>query len=206
MIPARATARSASAITRTCGPSSRRSPSSVTSNSPPLGSTHDDGAAAELVEVEGMDRLAGLPEDEVGDVHDVVDRALADRLESFHQPVRARTHLDSLDQPRHIARAAHWVLESHCNLVFGALGELLGMGVRDVERLVEHHRHLPGQPQVIHAIGTVGGDIHIEQIVAVSLLDRFHRQPGGGQPLSDLRQRRAVVHILGEPVEGELHQ
>ena len=38
--------------------------------------------------VEGMQGLAELEENEVGDVHHVVDRPLTDRLELLFEPVR----------------------------------------------------------------------------------------------------------------------
>src|SRR6185503_17416234 len=55
--------------------------------------THDNPSAAEFLKVESVQRLAQLVKDVVGDVGDVVDRTLADRFESLHQPIRRWTNL-----------------------------------------------------------------------------------------------------------------
>ena len=55
---------------------------------PRLRAPHDDPVAAHLVEVEGVDRLAGQQHHVVRDVDDVRDRALAGRREALLQPQR----------------------------------------------------------------------------------------------------------------------
>ena len=70
MTPARATGFSASAITRCSGESVRSTPSSVTSVSPARArrttiAGRPSGALRERVEVEGVQRLADVPEDVV---------------------------------------------------------------------------------------------------------------------------------------------
>ena len=62
-----------------------------------LSSPSDDHlSAGDLVSVEGMERLAELPEDEVGNVHYVVDRPEADGQQLLLEPFRGWADLDSL--------------------------------------------------------------------------------------------------------------
>ena len=55
---------------------------------------HDD-ATAELRQIKGMERLAHLHEDVVGDIDDVVDGSQADALQALLQPLWARADLDA---------------------------------------------------------------------------------------------------------------
>jgi hypothetical protein len=54
-----------------------------------LGGVAHDDAAVELGEVEGVQRLAHLHEDVVGDINEVVDGAQADAVQSLLQPLGA---------------------------------------------------------------------------------------------------------------------
>ena len=74
---------------------------------------HAELAAGNGGEIVGVQRLAALPETEVGGVDDVVDRARADRLEPAHQPLRRRADLHAADHPRDEARAAFGVVDLH---------------------------------------------------------------------------------------------
>ena len=65
----------------------------------------------ELVQVEGVQRLAEQEQDVVRHVHDVVDGALADSGQALDHPVGARAHLDPADDTRGVARAARRVLD-----------------------------------------------------------------------------------------------
>ena len=105
MTPASATARAPSATTRSAGTNSRVAPSSVWSASPGCGRPDHDGRRVQRVEIEGVERLAHLPQHEVGDVDHVVDRPHGDRFETAHQPVRARAQSHLLEHPRRVARA-----------------------------------------------------------------------------------------------------
>ena len=54
---------------------------------------HDDGVAAHLVEIEGVDGMAELEEDEVGDVDDVGDGAHPEARQAGSAANRARDRL-----------------------------------------------------------------------------------------------------------------
>src|SRR5207302_1513172 len=67
---------------------------------------HDDRRLAHRVAVEGMERMAELPEDVVGHVHDVADRAEADRAEARTEPRGRRADRDAAE-PQLALRAEH---------------------------------------------------------------------------------------------------
>ncbi len=74
MTPARATGPSASQMSRVSGSSSRSAPSRVVNRvSPRLGQAHHDLAAPETLKIEGVEGLAELQQDVVGDIHQVID-------------------------------------------------------------------------------------------------------------------------------------
>ena len=54
---------------------------------PGVSATNNNPATAEFVEIERVQRLAQLVQHVVGDVGDVVDGTLADRFETFHEPI-----------------------------------------------------------------------------------------------------------------------
>ena len=58
---------------------------------------HHDLAAGDLRRVEGVERMAHLVEHEVRDVHDIVDRALADGHQALLHPVGRRTDFHILE-------------------------------------------------------------------------------------------------------------
>ena len=86
--PARPTASLESAMVSMGGLSFRCSPSSVVSSLAFSGRPDDYCAVFARVEIEGVQRLAVLQHDIVGDVHDVVDGTLARPGQRVPQPLR----------------------------------------------------------------------------------------------------------------------
>ncbi len=137
-----------------------------------------------------MERLAGLPEDEVGDVDHVVDRALPDRREPGLQPLGAGTDPHAFDRHGDVARAAGGILESHPH-PRGALARQRGAGGLG-ERSVERGGELAGETDVAHAVGPVAGDVDVEHEIVEGLrCDSVHQpfafdgMPDRGQSLRD---------------------
>src|SRR5262249_58590434 len=64
---------------------------------PGAGLAQDDGLAGEPVQIEGVERLADLPEDVVGRVHGRADRLGADRGEPGADALRRRSAGDAGD-------------------------------------------------------------------------------------------------------------
>ena len=171
MTPASATAASASAITRSVASSSRATPSRVWSFSPARRAAGPRwSSAVERVEVEGVERLPHLPQHEVGDVDHVVDRARAHRLEAPHQPVGARPQPDVLEHARRVARAELRLGDLHARQRRRRRAALGRSRVGAAQRHAAQHRDLAREPEVVHAVGPVAGDVDVEQRVVA--LDR----------------------------------
>ena len=97
--PPMATARCASAMTSCCGVEPVGAPIEREEFLALPRHAHAD-VAVELVGIEGVQRLAEFEHHVIGDVHDVVDRAQADRFELAPQPLRARPDLHVGDLER----------------------------------------------------------------------------------------------------------
>ncbi len=69
------------------------------------GAAYGQALAGDAVEVEGVQRLGGEQHDVVGDVDDVVDRALPGGAEAGLQPRRGLAERDVLEDARGEARA-----------------------------------------------------------------------------------------------------
>ncbi len=114
MTPAMATAREASAITHISFASVRSALSSVLIFSPWARPAHDDPlCGASLIEIESVHGLAQLEHYIIGDVDDVVDRFLIDRLEALPQPVRRRPHLHAAHHAGRVAATKFRRLNFH---------------------------------------------------------------------------------------------
>ena len=114
MMPARATGRSASAITSggwanclSTGLSARTNDRAAQKlQCLAFGhATDDNPGARDLLEVEGVEGLAPLVKDVVRDVHDVVDRSHSGQEQPRLEPWGRRGHFHAADEPAHIARA-----------------------------------------------------------------------------------------------------
>ena len=75
------------------------------------GAADDDAPSAELVEVEGVQRLAHLQHDVVRYVDDVVDRAHAGGEQALLHPRRRLADLHALDERGDVARAEISILD-----------------------------------------------------------------------------------------------
>ena len=78
-----------------------------------------------------MERLPHLEEDEVGDIHDVVDRVQADGAQVFLQPLRGRSDLDATDGDAAVARSAFRILYLDRNRLAGT--RLEALVIRDMQ-------------------------------------------------------------------------
>jgi len=70
-----------------------------------IGGPADDDGTGDFRRVERVERLAEFVEDEIGDIHDVVDRAQADRLQPVFEPGRAVLDGDPGDADGRVERA-----------------------------------------------------------------------------------------------------
>jgi hypothetical protein len=167
---------------------------------------HPDGRAHHLREVEAVERLARLPQDVIGHVDHVVDRAQADGAEAPGEPLGRRAHRHAADHPGGVARAELRRLDRHLDRAGGRLvgfvqGDL-GLG----EGAAREDRHLPGDSQVVHGVDPVGGDVDVEDgFAALGRFDPLDRQARRGQAPGELRRVGGQVDVVGEPLAGEEH-
>ena len=102
--PASALPRSRSAMSRSSGSSARSLPSRVTIFSPGRAVRTTISRPGDLVEIEGVQRMAELEQHEVRGVDHVGDRADAARLEPAREPGRRGADLHALDDARRVPR------------------------------------------------------------------------------------------------------
>jgi hypothetical protein len=68
---------------------------------------------AELIVVECVQGMPGLDQDEVCDVHDIVDGALTRGHEALLEPVWGWDNRDVVQNPPDVSRAKVWVENGH---------------------------------------------------------------------------------------------
>ena len=180
---------------------------------------HHDPPARQLRQIEGVERLPHLPEDEVGDVHHVVDRS-AGRSTRGAPAARPGWGRSAPRAPpgRHSAgsRRASSISTSPPPprpSTGSALPRRCDGGRRSgVAKITAISA---GQAEVVHAVGAVGGDVDVEQDVLALVVHPLDGEAGGGQPPRQLlevgrqvdvarrasRARRAsAVHLAQQPL------
>ena len=116
----------------------------------------DDLSAADLGRIEGVQGLSELEQDEVGNIHHVVDGTQTDGQQLLLQPLRRFFHLHAREGDARISRSSGSILHFDRNFLPGALGEA-GI-VRTLQR---------ARDAIVHQVGIqiagdtpVGGRIH----------------------------------------------
>ena len=130
------------------------------------GAADDDAALGEAVVVEGVEGLAGLQHDEVGDVDDVVDGALAGGDESLLEPVGRGADFDAPDDGDDVAQAEVRVGDLDAGGVDDG-GAVLGVvGLRLADSLAGEGGDLAGDAEEGEVVGAVGGGGDVEDGLA----------------------------------------
>ena len=111
--------------------------------------------------VKRVHRLAILQHDIVCDIHDVVHRADACRMQPRAQPHRRRRNLDVAHHARGIARAKLRCFHRDLHLPIDALVARAHLRSRRRERLFKRCRDLARQPEHGEAIRAVGRDLKL---------------------------------------------
>ncbi len=127
---------------------------------------HAHAAAPQPIEIEGVERLAELEHHQVGDVHDVVDAALARGLEARRQPGRRRRDAHAPHDARRVAVAAGAVLDLDAHVRGCRAPALGGRAGREQERPPEEGAHLARDPEQGGAVAAIGRDLEVEDGVA----------------------------------------
>ena len=140
---------------------------------------HHDAALQRLV-VESMQGLARFEHDVIGDVHDVVDRALAGVLQTSLHPRRGRLDGDVLDQRSRVAGAQVRVGTGH-GAVCGGGGKGAGgiTGRPAAPGLAGEGGDFPRQADDTVGARQVGRQFDLQNGIAQRVLQRLpHRQIG----------------------------
>ena len=131
--------------------------------------THHDGLILHAGQVERMHRMAGLHHHEIGNIHDVVDRAHARAVEIFAHPLRAGADLHVRDHACAVARAGRVVQHLDlCVILKFALAVLLNADFRHHKMLVQHGGAFTRQSPHAQAIRTIRQNFKIDHLVAQS--------------------------------------
>ena len=149
-----------------------------------------------------MQRLGRHQHHVVGDVDDVVDRALAGGHQPRLQPRRRRADLHALVHARGEARAQVGVLDDHLGGLHRSRRSRIGRPRRCGQRRARDRVDLPRQPVDTQAVGAVGGDLQLEDVGG----DRQHlgQRLAGGQVAVEDEDAR-VVGPDAELVLGQDH-
>ena len=123
-----------------------------------------DAAARHLIQVEGVHGLAHLQQGVVGDVHHVADGAQAAEGQMALHPAGRLAHPDVADIVCHVAGAEVGGLHLHAHRRVGVADGLVVHG-RHMQGLAEDGGHLAGDAQHRLAVGAVGGDGDVEDVV-----------------------------------------
>ena len=161
------------------------------------GRPHDDLAPGHLVEVEGVQRLAGQQHHVVGDVDDVVDRPLAGGDQAGLEPERRWADRDVDERARREPRTEIGNVHPHrCDLgdvaVAGRLrigrpGRTRQLGAAQCMDLARH-------PEDAEAIGAVGCDLELEHLLGDR--EKVSERRAGGR--LDAVQHGDSVAVLAE--------
>src|SRR5207248_3231816 len=80
------------------------------------GFSDDDCAACDVLEIEGVHRLAEAEQHVIGDINNVVDGSRAHRLQSANEPVGTGADLETGDYGASVTETAVGILQLHCDI------------------------------------------------------------------------------------------
>ena len=149
-----------------------------------------------------MHGLAIFQHDVVGDIHNIVDRTHPAGAEAFPHPLGGGADFHVPYHPGGVAGAEVRVRGLHVQALRNGLGQgivrILGTalhyGLVEPERLVEGDGGLPGQADDAEAVGPVGGDLKLHNMV-VRADDGLHVVAG---PAILVHDKDAVGDAVGE--------
>ena len=166
---------------------------------------HDDLAAFELRQVEGVQRLPAFHQHVVGNVDHVVDRRNADRGQAVGQPGRARLDAHAANHPRRIAAAERRAVDADLGKILHSARAFARRRRRQRERPIEQHGRLARDTDMAQAVGPIAGHFQVDGEVAAVGLGRLVVEPGHHQPLGELIGGHVEFDVLAEPIPGDEH-
>ena len=162
----------------------------------------DDAALGEAGLVEGVQGLAGLEHDVIGDVDDVVDGPDAGGFETALHPVGGGADLDALEDAGAVAGAVGGVLDVDAGLG-GDVAALLAEGdVGEAEGRAGEGGDFAGDADEGELVGAVGGDFEVEDGLGLA---EYGGQRGAGGEGGIEDHEAGVVGADAELVGGAKH-
>jgi len=166
---------------------------------------HHDARPFQLGIIEGVQRLPAFHQHVVADVHHVVDRCKAHRLQAPDQPARRGPHFHPPDDPRGVSRAKVGAVDLHFDELFNRCVTLRRACLGNVQFAAEEHGHFPGDAQMPQAVGPVARHFQVDGQIASHLAGFFVVQPCHRQPPLELFERHVQGDVLFQPVPGDDH-
>ena len=144
-----------------------------------LGAPNDEPATFKQIEIEHVRRLAALPQNVIGGVHCIADGPLVEQLQAAGN-VRGR----GLDGgAANFTRREPWTQFGLLN-VDGDLGPALRrrqLRLDQPQRQIVERRGLASHAIMIHGVGAVGRDVHLEDGRLALARDPLDRDPRKGK-------------------------
>ena len=164
-----------------------------------LGAADEDLAAIQRVHVKGMHRLADFQHDIVGNIDYIVDAAQAAQGQLTAHPARGLARCDVAYIVADIARAEILRLNADGEARFGVIADGV-VGGGHFERLFQHGCNLAGNAQHALAVGAVGSDRDVKDIIVESH-NLLNRRAGNGvlRQVEQTVDLRAGVKIIVQP-------
>ena len=164
--PASATAPRPSAITMSSGTSDRSIPSSVLITSP-AAARRTTIPPSKFVGIEGVQRMPGLEHHVVAHVDQVRNRPDAACGKPHAHPQGTDTDAHATNDGRLVAWTGFWIANIDSRALRGRIhGRQLQH--RKLPGDAKQGRDLAGDPRVRQCVGSVGGDVHFENVVGDS--------------------------------------
>ncbi len=133
------------------------------------------GPRHQLVIIEGVQRLANLEGDVIGDIHNIIDRALAHQLQAALHPFRRRLHFGIAQQGQGKALVIFRVLDSDRGQPVDRRPIGLHRIRRIAHRLAQQRGDFARHTHDAEAAGQVGRQVDVEDHIAQNILKRRAR-------------------------------
>ena len=154
-----------------------------------LGAAHDDLAAFQRVHIKGVHRLTDFQHNVVGDVHNVGDAAQPAQCQPAAHPARGLAGGDVVNIMTDVARAKVGRFHGDGQARLGGFADGV-VRCGHLQRLAQHGGNLTRNAQNALAVGAVGGDGNIKNIII-----QPHNILNGGAGYGVLGQIQQTVYL-----------
>ena len=159
------------------------------------GAPHDDGRIRHARGVEGVQRMAELPQHVVGDVDHVADRPEPARPQARGHPGRRGRDLQPADHAQRVARAEVRRLHPDAGQRARRLPRLAQRDLRRAQPPAGQRGQLAGHAQHRQAVRPVGRDLDLEHVVVEAQV----RDEVGAERGARVEQQQAPLMLFTQP-------